>query len=114
MEEKDNRIDPDFETIIKECIEQLRIKFPNYGNTWLESDTVYYKQRLKNEIGEYIASMTIESEKRKLINIINIAAMAWQTAKVNKPIKYVSTKCPNCVEPLSVHVVLRNQFVCST
>ncbi len=107
-----DRMDPDLDGIIVLCKKELDIKYSQYGNTWLEQDDKYYKERLIKEVREYIESMTVESEKRKLLNIINIAAMAWQTAKNNRATRYVSTKCPNCVEPLSVHMVLRNVFVC--
>jgi len=43
------RVDPDFNTIIEKCIEQLKIKYPNYGNTWLYQDDAYYKERLLKE-----------------------------------------------------------------
>ena len=69
-------IDPDFDSIIEACKVELKIKFPNYGNTWLESNDRYYKERLDNEVQEYIKSTSIESERRKFINIINIACMA--------------------------------------
>jgi len=75
---------PNYEDIIKLCVEEMRIKFKNYGNDWLTSDDVYWKERLKKEVEEYYESMTIDSEKRKLLNIINIAAMAHETADNNR------------------------------
>jgi len=78
------RIDPDFDKIIPLCLKELDIKFSEYGNTWLESDDLYYKERMLKEVQEYVESMTIQSEQRKLLNIINIAAMAYQTAPVNR------------------------------
>ncbi len=84
MLEEITRIDPDFENIVKLCVKELEIKYSNYGNTWVELDDIYYKERLKKEVLEYVESMTVESERRKLLNIINIAAMAHQTAESNR------------------------------
>ena len=84
MVEEVTRIDPDFGTLVVECIKELEIKYSQYGNTWLEQDDLYYKERLLKEVQEYTESMTIASERRKLLNIVNIAAMAWQTAKTNR------------------------------
>lgn len=86
MNEKEEitRIDPDFGALITKCIAELQIKYSQYGNTWLEQDDLYYKERLLKEVKEYAESMTVESEKRKLLNIVNIAAMAYQTAKTNR------------------------------
>ncbi len=84
MNEEVTRIDPDFGTLVTKCIEELGIKYRQYGNTWLEQDDLYYKERLEKEVKEYLDSMTVESEKRKLLNIVNIAAMAYQTAAVNR------------------------------
>jgi len=106
------RIDPDFDTIIKECIKQLKIKFPNYGNTWLEQDDKHYKERIKKEVNEYIDSMSIDSERRKLLNIINLAAMAYQTAHVNRADRRISARCPKCSKPLTLHNIKDGFFVC--
>ena len=106
------RIDPDFDTIIKKCLNEIKIKFPNYGNTWLEQDDKHYKERLKKEVDEYINSMTIDSERRKLLNIINLAAMAWQTAPVNRFKGYTLINCNICNKPLLEHYVKDGYFVC--
>ncbi len=86
MNEKEEitRIDPDFGPLIVACVRELAIKYRQYGNTWLEQDDLYYKERLLKEVKEYVDSMTVESERRKLLNIVNIAAMAFQTASVNR------------------------------
>lgn len=107
-----DRMDPDIAHVIKLCKKELDIKYSQYGNTWLEQNDEYYKERLTKEVEEYVKSMTVESERRKLLNIINIAMMAHQTAAINRASKYVSTKCPNCVVPLSAHAVLQNEFRC--
>ncbi len=112
MEEQKDRMDPNFKAIIPLCVEELKIKFSKYGNTWLESDDVYYKKRLMNEVEEYIKSMTVSSEQRKLLNIINIAAMAYQTAPVNRSEIRVPIKCPKCGEPLKSHLEEDGYLVC--
>jgi len=71
------QIDPNFDAIIPLCVKELNIKFSDYGNTWLKMDTKYWVQRISNEVEEYEKSMTTQSAKRKLLNIINMCAMAW-------------------------------------
>lgn len=75
------QINPDFEKIIPLCIKELDIKFPDYKNSWMVCDKAYWLKRIGNEVREYDMSMTPQSEKRKLLNIINMAAMAWETTK---------------------------------
>ena len=72
------QINPDFETIIPLCIKELDIKYPDYGNSWMREKKAYWIRRIGNEVEEYKKSMTPASEKRKLLNIINMAAMAWE------------------------------------
>lgn len=84
MLEEDGRIDPDYDGIIPLCKKEMADKFRSYGNSWLELDDIYWKERIVNEADEYSKANTIEAEKRKLVNIINMAAMAFQTAKVNR------------------------------
>ncbi len=69
--------DPNFDEIIPLCRRELDIKFPDYGNSWMTSNTVYWVKRISNEIEEYEKSMMPASSKRKLLNIINMCAMAW-------------------------------------
>ncbi len=77
----EEQINPDFEKIIPLCINELNIKFPEYGNTWLDVDKEYWIKRIMNEIKEYEMSMTPQSDRRKMLNIINMAAMAWSNTK---------------------------------
>ena len=79
------QIDPDFESIIPLCYKELNIKFPDYGNSWQEEPKSYWEKRLSNEVDEYIKSMSVASELRKLLNIINMAAMAYQTLNDSLP-----------------------------
>jgi len=74
---KEKQINPDFEKIIPLCIRELDIKFPDYGNTWTRAEKEYWIKRIGNEVEEYVKSMSLSSEKRKLLNIINMCAMAW-------------------------------------
>ena len=71
------QINPHFEKIIPLCIRELDIKFPDYGNSWMGVNKGYWIKRIGNEVEEYEKSMTPQSEKRKLLNIINMCAMAW-------------------------------------
>ena len=75
------QINPDFEKIIPLCIKELDIKFPDYGNSWMKEGKGYWERRIGNEVNEYSHSMSSVSDKRKLLNIINMAAMAWSTIK---------------------------------
>jgi len=63
MEKQTN---PDFDKIIKLCINELNIKFQEYGNSWVSCDKKYWIQRISNEVKEYEMSMTAQSEKRKI------------------------------------------------
>jgi len=74
---QEKQINPNFEKIIPLCIRELDIKFPDYGNSWMTSGKDYWIKRIGNEVEEYEKSMTKISEKRKLLNIINMCAMAW-------------------------------------
>ena len=77
----EQQINPMFEKIIPLCIRELDIKFPDYGNSWMKCDKTYWVKRMRNELEEYEKSMTLPSDKRKLLNLINMAAMAWETTK---------------------------------
>ena len=68
---------PDFEKIVPLCIHELDLKFHDYRNSWMTSYTPYWLKRISNELEEYQKSMTDQSAKRKLLNIINMCAMAW-------------------------------------
>ena len=72
------QINPDFGKIIQLCLKELDIKYPDYGNSWMDGNKDYWIKRRGNEIEEYEKSMTPQSEKRKLLNIINMCAMAWE------------------------------------
>ena len=70
---------PDYDKTIKECIHEMEIKFEKYGNEWKVLDDKYWKKRLSNEVDEYVKAIGIKAEERKLLNIVNIAALAIDT-----------------------------------
>ena len=72
------QVNPNFEIIIPLCIRELDIKYLDYGNSWMTCNKEYWIKRIGNEVEEYEKSMTTTSEKRKLLNIINMCAMAWE------------------------------------
>ena len=78
---KEIQVNPNFEKIVPLCIKELDIKFPDYGNSWQTLNKTYWQQRIRNEVDEYQNSMTSISEKRKLLNIMNMCAMAYETTK---------------------------------
>lgn len=74
------QINPDFHIITELCKNELNIKFPEYGNSWMVGQCQtqeYWLQRIRNELEEYEKSMTEASKMRKLLNIINMGAMAY-------------------------------------
>lgn len=81
MTTAEKQINPNFENIIPLCIRELDIKFPDYGNSWMKEGKEYWTTRISNEVNEYSCSMTTASDKRKLLNIINMCAMAWENIK---------------------------------
>ena len=69
---------PSFDEIIPKCIKELDIKFTDYGNSWLRCKSDYWFKRISNEFDEYKKSMTEKSAQRKLLNMINMCAMAYE------------------------------------
>ena len=110
MNEK--QVNPDFVEIAKLAQAELDIKYVNYGNSWLTQNEAYWKQRIKNEVDEYVKSMTIDSEKRKLLNIFNMCAMAFTTVSETRSNLYVQDKCYLCKEKLSTHDIVLDTFRC--
>ena len=76
---------PEFQGIIDKCIHELRIKFEAYGNSWMTESDGYWAERIINEADEFSKSLTEVAAKRKLLNLINMAAMAHETYKM--PVK---------------------------
>lgn len=75
-----SQINPDFHIITELCKNELNIKFAEYGNSWMQGQCKtqgYWLKRIANELEEYEKSMTETSAMRKLLNIINMAAMAY-------------------------------------
>ena len=79
---------PNFKEIINECKKQMKIKFPDYGNSWddreftfgysPEVDNEFWKKRLKTELKEFLKSNDVDDAKKELIDIINIACMIYE------------------------------------
>lgn len=74
----EKQINPNFGEIFPKCIIELNIKFPEYGNSWMTGSSEYWRQRISNEVEEYQKSMSLPSSKRKLLNLINMCAMAYE------------------------------------
>ncbi len=110
---------PNYENLINKSAHEMSVKFINYGNDWLEKDAIYWKERILKEVKEYIESMTIDSEKRKLLNILNMIAMAYDTIEnrgciyhivpfeiiVKSEKKRINTICnrADCGKPLTIY-----------
>ena len=73
----EKQTNPDFGKIIPKCIKELDIKFSDYGNSWMVAKTPYWIKRIENEVDEYKKSMSDNSAKRKLLNIINMCAFVF-------------------------------------
>ncbi len=79
MSEK--QLNPDFKQIMPICIRELDIKYSESSYIRLYMYKKYWLERITNKLDEYKKSMTPKSEKRKMLNIINMAAMAWSVTK---------------------------------
>lgn len=77
----DGMLVPDFGLLIIQMIDELKIKYRDYGNTWQEKDKAYWMGRLGNEHTEYCMAMGSVARKRKAINIANLALMAAETVR---------------------------------
>ena len=80
---------PDFDTIVSKCIHELNIKYEAYGNSWITEPDGYWIKRMTNELDEFTKAMTEVAAKRKLLNLINMAAMCFDTYKMPE-------KCSKC------------------
>lgn len=72
---------PDFSPLILMMLEELKIKYRDYGNSWQEKDKSFWMQRLGNEHTEYCMAMDSVARRRKAINIANLALMAAETVE---------------------------------
>lgn len=68
---------PDLQLILSKCIRELIVKYPDYGNSWQTDYHDYWLKRLHNEVNEFESAIGPQAAKRKLINIINIAMLAY-------------------------------------
>ena len=70
---------PDYDRFIKRCKSEVEAKDDAYGSMWLNiDDKGRWIRRLMNEVKEADMAMTVPEERRKYVNIANLAAMAWQ------------------------------------
>lgn len=65
------------ETVLDHAIRELINKFPDYGNSYLNSGLDFWAERLENEVTEFKKAQTTAQKKRKAVNIFNIAWMAY-------------------------------------
>ncbi len=80
---------PDFKDIIARCKHELDVKFEHYGNSWMNEPDGYWRKRMYNELNEFANALTEVAAKRKLLNLINMAAMTYETYKI-------PVKCETC------------------
>ena len=88
---------PNFDVIVDICKNVIESRFSDYGNDWLTTDDQFWHGRLTNEVSEYMNASTKTEARRKLLNIINIAAMAFDN-KVQKE----KDKCPTCGSTMKI------------
>ena len=70
---------PDYDKILSECRAEMDAKDEAYGSMWLDYDgKEHWIRRLMNEVKEADMAFTIPEERRKYVNIVNLAVMAWQ------------------------------------
>ena len=70
---------PNLNKIFEACQKAIVERFPLYGNSWQTASHEYFAARIIREVREYTSAMSTAEEGRKLINIINLAAMAYET-----------------------------------
>ena len=66
--------------LIDAGMKELIIKYPAYGNSYLDTDKLnlaFWKKRLTNEIQEYKKCLTPQERKRKIVNLFNLVWMAY-------------------------------------
>ena len=71
---------PDYDFIFYLCENKVRLAHDKFRNNWTRTNNFYWRQRLKDEMVEYANAKTIKVQRSKLINIINMAAMAFDSS----------------------------------
>ena len=68
---------PDYDSLVRACRAEVEAKDRACGSMWKrQTKKPWWIRRLKDELAEAEASMSVEEEARKYVNIINLAAMA--------------------------------------
>lgn len=65
--------------LIDGAMEELKIKYRSYGNSYLDfdkCDLAFWRKRLPNETAEYKHCLTSQERERKLFNLFNLTFMA--------------------------------------
>ena len=68
---------PNWQEISKAAVDVIYERFDAYGNAWVRSDPKYFGIRMQNEVEEYKNAMSDAEKRRKCLNIINLAMMAF-------------------------------------
>lgn len=72
---------PDFKTIIKQCKSKMDEKFPEYGNSWNQTEFPYnvdwdwWFKRLQGEVDEIKKCNNPIQRRNEIIDAVNILAM---------------------------------------
>ena len=70
---------PDYDRILAACRKEVEAKDEAYGAMWKNyADKEWWITRLTNEAKEAKVAQTVVEERRKYVNIVNLAAMAWE------------------------------------
>ena len=77
---------PDYDRIVAAAKKEVEAKDAMYNSMWTtRAGKDWWITRLLNEVKEAEASQTPPEERRKYVNILNLAAMAWEMRDGNEP-----------------------------
>jgi hypothetical protein len=68
---------PNWNSILEKCKEKIELKYPEYGNSWVDDFFFDWKSRLQGEVNEVEQYSDLSQEEKiaELIDVINICAM---------------------------------------
>ena len=75
---------PKIDEIIEIARGVIRERYPLYGNAWVKEDAPYWGVRMHNEVDEFSKAFSDVEKKRKCINIVNLAMMAYSTIDIDR------------------------------
>lgn len=76
---------PNYDRFVEHCKKEVEAKDEAYGSMWKDYVTKpWWFKRLMNEVKEVEAALTVAEERRKYVNIANLAAMAWEQREYMK------------------------------